>query len=197
MPNPKTLPPAVRAQHLREITNVFRNLLAIMQICMSHGMYIESNVVDDSHPLCQIKDSYLQFRSAYNSLSWGALQDCKARWPVRPKNHAFEHLCLDFMEVRNARHTQCMLDEDMMKIAKRIVVKTHPLVFGVRVLEQYCTAASLRWTNFRVKKKLTAPRAPRRDLVLTGVGNFPTACMDLLQLFVLRRCLLKPSSMFS
>ena len=40
-----------------------------------------------------------------------------------------------------------MLDEDMMRFMKRIVARTHPHVFGTRVLMQYLVAVSLRWVK--------------------------------------------------
>ena len=83
----------------------------------------------------------------YNELALAGIRHGLVRWPVRPKNHQVEHMVLDFAPRRNPRHVQCMLDEDMMRFMKRIVVRTHPHVFGTRVLMQYLVAVSLRWVK--------------------------------------------------
>ena len=76
-----------------------------------------------------------------------ALIDEVMRWPLRPKQHQFEHLVFDFGVWVNPRHFSCMLDEDLIGRLKKITVHTHPKTMSVRALEHYAICAASVWVG--------------------------------------------------
>ncbi|CAJ1457081.1 unnamed protein product, partial [Effrenium voratum] len=132
-----------------DINRLLRDVLWSLQeffvVLASHGQFLESDA--SPHPMEVLQQCYYTYRSKYNSLALAAIDLGQIRWPVRPKNHQLEHMVLDFAPLRNPRYVQCMLDEDMMRFTKRIVVRTHPHVFGTRTLMLYLVAVSLRWVK--------------------------------------------------
>ena len=76
-----------------------------------------------------------------------ALADEVMRWPLRPKQHQFEHLVFDFGLWGNPRHFSCMLDEDLIGRLKKITLHTHPKTMSVRALEHYSICAASVWVG--------------------------------------------------
>ena len=68
-------------------------------------------------------------------------------FPVRPKQHAYEHLVLDYACFVNARYTQTLLDEDLMRRVKAVAISVHPQSYARRALEHYAMGLALRWTR--------------------------------------------------
>ena len=129
----------------RLLRDVLWSLQEFFVVLASHGQFLESDA--SPRPMEVLQQCYYTYRSKYNSLALAAIDLGQIRWPVRPKNHKLEHMVLDFAPLRNPRYVQCMLDEDMMRFTKRIVVRTHPHVFGTRTLMLYLVAVSLRWVK--------------------------------------------------
>ena len=69
------------------------------------------------------------------------------RWPLRPKQHQFQHLIMDFAVYSNPRHFSCTLDEDLVGRLKKITSHTHPRTMSVRVLQHYALCACHRWVG--------------------------------------------------
>ena len=69
------------------------------------------------------------------------------RWPLRPKQHQFEHLIFDFGVWVNPRHFSCMLDEDLIGRLKKITTHTHPKTMSVRALEHYAICVASLWVG--------------------------------------------------
>ena len=90
---------------------------------------------------------YLLYRTSYNELACWALDQQRLLYPVRPKMHQFEHICLDVAPLINPRFVQCIMDEDLMRRVKAITLGVHANVYAKRALEHYSVALALRWTR--------------------------------------------------
>lgn len=87
------------------------------------------------------------FGCSNSGLASLALDDEVMRWPLRPKQHQFEHLIFDFGVWVNPRHFSCMLDEDLIGRLKKITTHTHPKTMSVRALEHYAICVASLWVG--------------------------------------------------
>ena len=105
---------------------------------LEHGRRLPHNAVE------QLKAAYLTFRAGYNRLAEGALQSNLCRWPVRPKNHYWEHLIYDTSPA-NGRFLHNYLNEDFVRRIKHVAAKSHPAFLSKHVLFKYSLQACMRW----------------------------------------------------
>lgn len=110
-------------------------------VCSEGGRYLSDPAIMD------LEKSYIAYREAYNcsvvalilkenlpssGLSLWAVDENRALFTVRPKQHYLEHLILgklfkrfcrarilDYAQIYNPKYIQCMLDEDMIHRATR------------------------------------------------------------------------------
>ena len=103
-----------------------------------HGFVLPAAAVTEFQNL------YLVFRAGYNRLSADALARSVCRWPLRPKQHYFEHMVLDTAPF-NGRMMHNYLSEDFMRRIKALSVGSHPAHLSRHVIIKYALQCCLRW----------------------------------------------------
>ena len=88
--------------------------------------------------------NYMIFRTAYNALATQAEQLKLCRFHMRPKIHQYEHLVLDFLP-GNPRYSANFLNEDYIRRAKMLAVRSHPIWMAKQVLFRYTLQFCLKW----------------------------------------------------
>jgi len=74
-----------------------------------------------------IYDEGMRFCSAHLLLATKSFERGKLHFIIRPKLHAFGHLCYQMLHFRaNVRHEHCFLDEDAMLWLKQTALRAHP-----------------------------------------------------------------------
>ena len=112
-------------------------LAGVEEVCLLGSRFLNEQE-------CQtIRDNYLLYRSAYNKLAEKALSEGEARFHTRPKQHMYEHLCLDFTP-RNFRYLACYVDEDAIRRVKFAAVACHPKFMSKQVLFRYALKECLK-----------------------------------------------------
>lgn len=124
---------------------VAAGLAEIERVCLRNGRTLPANEQQ------LIQGAYLLYRAASLHLSSVSLDQRKARWRQRPKGHSLEHLIFDWAcRGMNPRYFQNYLDEDFVRVSKKLAVISNPRFVSKHVMFRYCIAATLRWTDRHV-----------------------------------------------
>ena len=116
------------------------SLASMEQIMLSSPRYM-------SPRLCsRYKQLYETFRCGYNRLALRSVELKQLRWHVRPKVHQMEHAVYDFLPL-NPRYFHNFLNEDFVRRAKALAIKSHPNWMARHVLFRYMLQFCLRWRD--------------------------------------------------
>ena len=89
----------------------------------------------------EFEDYYMLYRAAYNRLSQEALEWGVTRWPMRPKDHYYEHATFDFTGssgfILNMRFFSNYQNEDLMRRVKQLAIKSHQTCLSKHVVFKY------------------------------------------------------------
>ena len=98
------------------------------------------------------RDSYLAFRCGINRLALAAVEKKQTRWHIRPKLHQLEHCAYDFLP-KNPKYYHNFLNEDYIRRAKKLAIRSHPNFMARHVLFRYAVQTCLRWKKADVQPK--------------------------------------------
>lgn len=123
--NPNDMPLQWRASMLYGFVETFR-------LCQNADMWLTAT---EALQLQQRSDAAL---FGYQALAANAANAALARYPMKPKHHAWDHCIRQAVASRrNPLGHWTMADEDFIGKVKSVAVATHPNTMHTRVLERY------------------------------------------------------------